>query len=428
MTKVRWQICWLLFFATTISYVDRAVLAVLKPMLEQKLHWTQIDYGWMVTFFQLTYAIGYAFAGGLIDKIGVRWGLLSSVVLWSLATIQHAVARSVTGFNVARSWLGLMEGGMFPAAIKTVAEWYPAEERALATGLFNAGSNVGAVVCPLVVPYIALKWGWQATFVVMGALGFVWAAAWLWLYHEPGEHPSMSPAELAFIRKDAPAPVAKIPWRVLLRYRQTWAFAVGMAVSAPIWWFYIFWAPDFLNKRYHLGLTETSLPLVAMFLAAGGGGIAGGWLSSWMLRRGLSVNVARKTAMLICALFVMPVIATPMVTNPWVAITLVGIAATAHSGFAANLFTFATDIVPKQAVSSVVGIGGMVGSIGGIVFAQAVSRILNFTNNNYTIPFAIASMTYLVGLGIIHMLLPHLEPMQFDSTLDITVTDASPRA
>jgi ACS family hexuronate transporter-like MFS transporter len=406
----------LLFFATTLSYIDRAILAVLKPLLEREMHWSQIDYGWMVTVFQLTYAIGYVFAGRLIDRVGVRWGFLSSVGLWSLATMEHAAARTVTGFNIARAWLGLTEGGMFPAAIRTVAEWYPKEERALATGLFNTGSNIGAMTCPLIVPWLALRWGWQTAFLVMGAVGLCWVVGWMLLYHEPGKHPGVSAVELAYIRKDPPAPRVEIPWRRLLRHPQTWAFVAGMTTSAPIWWFYIFWAPDFLNKRYALSLTQSSLPLTIMFLSASGGGVGGGWLSSMLLKRGWTVNAARKIAMLVCVLCVLPVLATPLVPHPWMAVTLVGLAAAAHCGFAANLFTLVSDTVPQQAVSSVVGIGGMGGALGGMAFAQLVSRILYLTNNNYIIPFALAPLAYLMGLGVIHLLLPHLEPMKLDAT------------
>jgi MFS transporter, ACS family, hexuronate transporter len=401
----------LLFFATTVNYIDRAVLGILKPTLEKELGWTQIEYGWMVTAFQLTYALGYVGAGRLIDRFGVRLGFLVSVSLWSVAAMAHAAARTVLGFSVARAGLGLAEGGMFPAAIKTVAEWHPKEERALATGIFNAGSNIGAVTCPLIVPWLASRWGWQGAFIATGAVGFLWVAAWLWLYRSPDAHPRVSPAELAHIRKDPPEPAGKIPWLVLLRHRQTWAFVVGMAASSPIWWFYIFWAPDFLNKRYDLGLTQSSLPLMIMFLAASGGGIGGGWLSSRLLRLGWSLNAARKTALLTCALCVVPVVATPLVPNPWVAVSLVGVAAAAHCGFAANLFTMVSDTVPKQGVSSVVGIGGMAGALSGMAFAQLVSRILQFTNNNYVVPFAIASLAYVVAVGIMHALTPRLEPM-----------------
>jgi MFS transporter, ACS family, hexuronate transporter len=414
MTRVRWNVCWLLLFATTLSYIDRAVLAVLKPLLERELHWSQIDYGWMVTAFQLTYAVGYLFAGRLIDLVGVRWGLLASVALWSLATIEHAAARTVMGFNIARGWLGLTEGGLFPAAIRAVAEWFPKEERALATGLFNTGSTIGPVACPLLVPWLAARWGWQSAFLVMGGAGFIWVAGWVWLYRAPDHHPRVSAAELAHIRQDPQAPSVKIPWLVLLRHRQTWAFAVGMTASSPIWWFYIFWAPDFLNKRYHLGLTQSSLPLMTIFLCASVGGVAAGWLSMKLLQRGWSVNAARKTALLACVLCVVPVLATPLVPNPWIAVLLVGLASAAHCGFAANLFTLVSDTVPQQAVSSVVGIGGMAGALGGMAFAQLVSRILFYTHDNYVIPFGLAPLSYLAGLAIMHLLLPKLEPMKLD--------------
>ncbi len=415
MSSYRWMICMLLFFATTVNYIDRAVLGILKPMLEKDLGWTQIEYGWMVTAFQLTYALGYVFSGRLIDRIGVRLGFTLSVSLWSVAAMAHAAARSVLGFSIARAGLGLAEGGMFPAAIKTVAEWFPKEERAFATGIFNAGSNIGAVTCPLIVPWLATTWGWQAAFIVTGAVGFVWVAAWQLVYRPPEGHPRVSAAELAHIRKDPPDPAGKIPWLVLLRYRQTWAFVVGMAASSPIWWFYIFWAPDFLNKRYELGLTQSSLPLMIMFLAASFGGIGGGWLSSKLLKLGWTVNAARKTALLVCALCVMPVVATPFVANPWAAVSLVGLAAAAHCGFAANLFTLVSDMVPKQGISSVVGIGGMAGALGGMFFAQLVSRILQVTNNNYVVPFAVASLAYVIALGIMHLLVPKLERMELSA-------------
>lgn len=414
MSHVRWAVVGLLFFATVLNYIDRAVLGILKPMLEQELGWTQIQYSWMVTAFQLTYAFGFIGAGWLIDRIGVRLGFLISVALWSIAAMSHAAAQTVVGFSIARAFLGLAEGGMFPAAIKTVAEWHPKEERAFATGIFNAGSNVGAVTCPLIVPILATRWGWQSAFIVTGAVGFVWIVAWLWLYRAPDKHPLVSASELAHIRKDPPEPDVKIPWLVLLGHRQTWAFVAGMALAAPVWWFYIFWAPDFLDKRYNLGLTQSSVPLMLMFLSASGGGVAGGWLSSRLLRRGWSLNRARKTVLLICALCVVPVVATPLVANAWLAMALVGLAAAAHCGFAANLFTLVSDTVPKQGVSSVVGIGGMAGSLAGMFFSQLVGRILQYTGNNYIIPFALASTSYLVAVVIIQLLLPRLEPMKLE--------------
>lgn len=414
MTRYRWVICALLFFATTINYIDRAVLGVLKPELEKDLGWTQVDYGWIVTAFQFTYALGYVGCGRLFDRIGVRLGYLLSVSLWSVAAMAHAVARSVFGFCIARGALGLAEGGNFPAAIKTVAEWFPREERAFATGLFNAGSNIGAVACPLMVPWLAATWGWQSAFIATGAIGFVWVVLWAICYRTPRQHSWVDAAELAHIEKDPPDPPAKVPWLVLLGHRQTWVFVVGMAASAPVWWFYIYWIPDFLNKQYHLKLTQASLPLITIFLVADAGGIAGGWLSSHLIKRGWTVNAARKTTLLICGLCVVPVFMTPLVGNLGVSVALVALAASAHCAFAANLFTLVGDTAPRKAVGSIVGIGGMASAIAGMFSAQLIGRVLEFTHNNYFVPFALASLAYLVALGIMHALNPRLEPMKLE--------------
>lgn len=417
-THVRWTVVGLLFFAITVNYIDRAVLGVLKPLLDASLHWSQTDYGWMVTVFQAAYALGYAVSGRLLDRIGVRLGFAVLVLFWSFAAMSHAAATTVLGFSIARAALGVAEGGAFPASVKAVTDWFPREQRAFATGLFNAGSQVGAVSCPLVVPWLAAKWGWQGAFLVTGLVGFVWVACWMWLYRNPEQHPRISPTELAYIRKDPPEEVVKMPWLALLGKRQTWAFMIGMAASSPIWWFYIFWVPDFLHKRFGLDLTQSSLPLVVIFLVSSVGGILGGWLSSWLLRRGWSVNAARKTAMLLCALAVVPVFLTPLlpVGLVWWAVGLVALAAAGHCGYAANLFTLVSDTVPRQAVSSVVGIGGMAGSIAGMVFAQIVARVLEATNNNYLAPFAIAATTYSLALLLMHLLLPKLERMTLDAT------------
>jgi MFS transporter, ACS family, hexuronate transporter len=409
MTRFRWVVVALLFLATTINYIDRAVLGVLKPLLEKELSWTQVDYGWIVTAFQVTYAIGYISAGRLFDTIGVRVGYLGSVFLWSLAAMAHALTRGVGGFCLARAGLGLAEGGNFPAAIKAVTEWFPREERAFATGVFNAGSNIGAVLCPLVVPWMAWRWGWQAAFVATGSLGFVWVLLWVLMYRAPETHPRVSPAELAYIRKDPPDPPARVPWLLLLRYRQTWAFVVGMAASSPVWWFYIYWIPDFLNKQYQVTLTQSSGPLIAIFLVADGGGIAGGWLSSKLIRLGWSVGSARKSTLLACALCVVPVFLTPLAGNLWLSVALVALAASAHCGFAANLFTLVSDTMPRKAVSSVVGIGGMAGAIAGMFSAQLVGRVLEYSNNSYLVPFALASAVYVLAVALIHILVPRFE-------------------
>ena len=407
----RWMICALLFLATTVNYVDRAVLGVLKPLLDHELGWSQIVYGHVVTAFQFAYAVGYATGGRLMDRIGVRIGFALAVLVWSLAAMAHALARTVAGFSAARAVLGLAEGGGFPAAIKSIAEWFPKEQRAYATGWFNAGSNVGAIACPLLVPWLAGHWGWQGAFIATGALGLVWIILWWWIYDAPERHPRVSADELAYIRQDPPETVTPIPWLHLLRYRQTWAFVVGMAASSPIWWFYIYWIPDFLNKRFGLSLTQSSVPLMLIFLGSSFGGIGGGWLSSALIRNGWSVNAARKIALLACALCVVPVGVTPILGNVWAAVLLVGLAAAAHCGFAANLFTLVSDTVPRRAVSSVVGLGGMAGALAGMVFAQVVSRILQWTHNNYLVPFAYASLVYLAAVGLMHWILPRLEPI-----------------
>ena len=417
MTSWRWRVLTLLFLATMINYLARASLAVMKPALAATFGWSQKDYGWLVTSFQATYALGYVFGGRGLDRIGVRFGMALIVGVWSLAGMSNVLVSTIVGFACAQAVLGLAEGGFFPAALKTVAEWHPKEERAFATGLFNSGSSIGAVMCPLIVPWLATCWGWQSAFVATGLIGFLWVAGWLWVCRrQPESHPRVSAAELAYIRKDPPESPGKIPWLVLLRHRQVWAFALGMVASAPVWWFYIFWAPDFLNKRYHLGLTQSSLPLMILFLASSFGGISGGWLSSRLLKLGWSVNAARKTALLVCSLCALPVAATPFAPGPWLAVACISLAAAAHCGYAANLFTLVSDTVPKQAVSSVVGIGGMAGAIAGMFFAQLVSRILEATNNNYVVPFAIAATAYSVALLFIHLLLPKLEPMTINQS------------
>jgi ACS family hexuronate transporter-like MFS transporter len=410
--RYRWVICGLLFLATTVNYVDRAVLGILKPLLDADLGWSQQDYGWVVIAFQAAYAVGYLAAGGFVDRVGVRRGFAAAVFAWGLAAMAHALVRTVGGFATVRAGLGLAEGGSFPAAVKAVAEWFPREERALATGLFNAGSNAGAIACPLLVPWLAGRWGWPGAFLATGALGFAWLAAWLWLYRPPEEEKRLGAEERAWILKDPEERDARVPWRSLLGRRQTWAFMVGMAASSPVWWFYVYWTPDFLKNRFGLGLADMSLPLATVFLVSSIGGVAGGWLSSALLRRGWSLNAARKTALLACALAVLPVWLTPRVPGVWIATSLVALAAAAHCGYAANLFTLVSDTCPRRVISSVVGIGGMAGALAGMAFARFVSVLLDLTANDYRAPFAVAALSYLAGLAVIHALLPRLEPMR----------------
>lgn len=409
--RYRWVICALLFGATTINYVDRMVFSILKNELQHAIGWNEQEYGNIAAAFQAAYAIGLLLSGGLMDRFGTRRGFAAALSLWSLAGLGHALARSPLGFGVARFALGLGEAGNFPAAIKTVAEWFPRKERAFATGIFNAGTNVGAVVAPLVVPWITLHYGWRWAFLLTGASGFVWLLFWLALYRRPEEHPALSKAEFAYIRSDPPEPAAAIPWARLLPHRQTWAFALGKLLTDPIWWFYLFWVPDFLQKNYGLDLKHIGPPLIAIYLAADVGSIGGGWLSSALIARGWSVNAGRKTAMLIGALCVVPIVLASRAASLWPAVALIGLAAAAHQGWSANLFTLVSDTFPRQAVGSVVGIGGMAGAIGGMFIAEAAGFVLQRAGNNYLPLFLIAGSAYLIALLLIHLLNPRLEPV-----------------
>jgi MFS transporter, ACS family, hexuronate transporter len=405
----RWVICALLLFGTTKNYMDRQVLGVLKTTLQHDLGWNEIDYGNLVFAFQAAYAVGMVVVGRLIDRLGTRLGYALAMVFWSLASMGHVLGSSFTSFIVARSALGFGESGVFPASIKTVAEWFPKKERALATGIFNAGTNFGAILTPLLVPWITIHWGWRWAFISTGALGFVWLGFWLLLYRRPEEHPRVSAGELAYIRSDPQPAVTKIKWARLIPHRQTWAFVVGKFLTDPIWWFYLFWVPDFLQRKHGLALMKIGLPILVIYVIADVGSVAGGWLSSWMISRGKSVNVARKTALLICALCVVPIVFAYDMESLWGAVLLIGLAAAAHQGFAANLFTLPSDTFPAQAVGSVVGMGGMAGAIGGMLIAKIVGHTLQWTGS-YMIPFLMAGFAYLVAVAAIQLLVPKLEP------------------
>ncbi|HVQ38208.1 MAG TPA: MFS transporter [Pyrinomonadaceae bacterium] len=413
--RYRWVICTMLFFATTINYIDRAVLGILATdkSFVATIGWNEAEYGYVTTAFQAAYALGLLLVGYLMDRFGTRKGFSFAMVFWSLAAMAHALAHSAFTFGVARFALGLGEAGNFPAAIKTVAEWFPKKERALATGIFNSGSNVGAIVAPLVVPFIAITYGWQWAFIITGMIGFIWLAFWLVIYRRPEEHPKLSPAELAHIQSDPPEPMTKIPWARLLPHRQTWAFAVGKFLTDPIWWVYLFWLPKFLNTNYGLDISHIGLPLVIIYVAADFGSIGGGWLSSSMIKRGWSVNKARKTAMLVCALAVVPIVFAAKASNLWVAVALVSLAASAHQGWSANIFTMVSDMFPRRAVGSVVGIGGMAGAVGGMLISTTVGLILQYTGSYFPI-FIIAAVAYLVALLIIHLLAPRLDPAKVE--------------
>ncbi len=407
----RWTVCALLFFATTVNYIDRQVLGILAPTLEKAIGWDNVDYGHIVSAFQAAYAIGLLLVGRLMDILGTRLGYSVAMVVWSIASMAHALARSVFGFGVARFALGLGESGNFPAAIKTVAEWFPKKERALATGIFNAGSNVGAVVAPLVVPWITITWGWQEAFIFTGAIGFIWLIFWWWLYDRPQQHKKLSKAELAHIESDPPDPPEKVSWVKIITYRQTWAFAIGKFLTDPIWWLYLFWLPKFFNEKHGLGLTKIGLPLVIIYLMADIGSIGGGWLSSAFIKHGWSINKGRKTAMLICAACVVPIIFASQIKSLWLVVGLLGLATAAHQGFSANIFTTTSDMFPRKAIGSVVGFGGMAGSVGGVLLSNYAGYILDFTGS-YMSLFIIAGSVYLLALFIFHLLVPKLEPLE----------------
>ena len=411
--RFRWVVCGLLFVATTINYVDRQVIGILKPTLQGQMGWSEIDYGNIVFAFQLAYAVGLVLAGRMMDRLGTRTGFSLAIVVWSFAAMAHAWARSVAGFMAARLALGLGESGNFPASIKTVAEWFPRKERALATGIFNAGTNIGAVVAPLVVPWLTLRYGWPWAFIATGAVGFLWLALWLGLYARPEDHPRVSSEEVAYIRSDPPDPAGQVSWLRLLEYRQTWAFALGKFMTDPVWWLYLFWMPDLLHRNYGLNLTNIGLPLVVIYLVADVGSIGGGWLSSSLIKRGWSVNAARKTAMLICALCVVPIVFASRASSLWVAVALVGLATSAHQGWSANIFTTASDMFPRRAVGSVVGIGGMAGAVGGMLIAKVTGYVLQWTGS-YVVIFFVAGSVYLLALGLIQLLVPNLEPARLD--------------
>ncbi len=406
----RWVICALLFFATTINYIDRQVFGILAPEMKKIFGWSDTDYTDIVFWFEVAYAIGLLTVGRALDWIGTRLGFALAMIFWSAASMLHAGMVTIAGFSFARFLLGLGESGNFPASIKTVAEWFPKKERALATGIFNAGSNVGAIVAPLAVPWIYLTWGWQWAFLGTGAIGFVWLVFWLRSFRPPEEHPQLSASELAYIRSDpGEATTATIPWLRLLPHRQTWAFVLAKFLTDSIWRWYLYLLPLFFSSHFHLDIKSFGPPFVLIYCLADVGSIGGGWISGRLIKRGWSVNAGRKTAMLLCALCVVPVVLVTQVQNMWVAIWLVGLAAAAHQGWSANLFTTASDMFPKRAIGSIVGLGGMAGALGAMGILKLTGYILSHTGS-YTVLFLIAGSAYLVALAIMHTLVPRLTP------------------
>ena len=387
------------------------MLGLLAPQLQHDIGWNEIQYADIITAFTAAYALGLLMFGWIVDRIGTKRGYSVAVTCWSVAAMSHALARTVFGFGAARFGLGLGEAGNFPSAVKSVAEWFPRKERALAAGIFNSGANVGAVLAPLVVPWLAVTFGWQSAFIALGALGFIWLIFWGLIYDSP-HRKKISASELAHIQGDGPVepPGRGIPWVSLLGYRQTWAYAVGMALSAPVWWFYLYWLPKFLHTRHGLDISTMGPPLVVIYSMTCVGSVGGGWLSSSLIKRGWTVNASRKTAMLVCALCVVPVIFAATTPSLWLATFLIGLAASAHQGWSANLFTLASDLFPAKAVASVVGIGGMLGSLVSMLFAQSAGFILQATGSYWSL-FLMCGFVYLVALLIIHFLVPRMEPL-----------------
>ncbi len=406
----RWVVCALLFFATTSNYIDRQILGILAPDLQKTIGWNEIEYGYIVTSFQAAYALGLLGFGWIVDRIGTKRGLAFAVFFWSLAAMAHGLASRTVHFCFARFALGLAEAGNFPASIKAVAEWFPKRERALATGIFNSGTNIGAVVAPLCVPWIALHYGWQAAFFLTGAIGLLWIGLWCIFFHAPETSPFVRRSELKHISAGQETASRKISWLEAIKFRQTWGFALAKFLTDPVWWFYLYWIPKYLNKEYGITLLAMGAPLVVIYLIADIGSIGGGWLSSRLISRGASVSRARKLTMLLCALLVLPIIALLNTSNLWTAVTLIGIAAAAHQGWSANLFTSVSDIFPKEAVGSVVGVGGMAGAVGGMLIATATGYILEFTGS-YVILFCLCGSAYLVALFLLHFLVKEIKPI-----------------
>lgn len=419
----RWTICILLFFATTINYLDRQVMGLLKPVLEQEYNWSEQDYSYIVMAFSATYAIGLVVFGRIVDKIGARLGYTISVTVWSIAAMCHALVNSTLGFGMARAALGIGESGNFPAAVKTVTEWFPRKERALATGIFDSGANIGACVAPILVPWLLGSYGWKATFLITGAIGFIWLIAWRLVYKKPEEHEKLSASELAYIQSDSSEVESeteepKVSWTQLFRLRPTWSFIAGKFLTDPIWYFFLFWLPSYFSTTFHLDLKKPGLPLVIVYSAATIGAIGGGWLSSRFIKMGWTASKARKMALLVSAFCVVPIIGARFVSDMWVAVGLIGFAVAGNAAWSSNIYTIVSDMLPKNTVSSVIGIGGMAGAIGGVLFPLFIGYTLDFYKAmgnmvaGYNILFIICGVSFLIAWLTIHLLTPKIEPIK----------------
>ncbi|MCH5311159.1 MAG: MFS transporter [Prevotella sp.] len=415
-TNVRWMVVALIFFATTVNYIDRQVIGLLKPYIQDDLGWTEADYGYIVTAFQIAYGIGMIACGRMLDKLGSKLGYSVAIIVWSLGAVLHAAARSVVGFGAARAVLGLGEAGNFPAAVKVIAEWFPKRDRAFATGVFNSGTTVGAIIAPIIVTAITLQWGWRWAFIVTGLLGFIWVVIWWLLYKDPDKNPSVNAAELAYIRSDEESEKEEgkineeskenvVTWRELFQHRQTYAILFSRFVTDWVWWFFLFWTPDFLKKTQNLDLQATVLPLIVIYLMSSIGGIYGGHVSSQFIRMGRSVDFARKTTILLFALLVLPLNAVPYISNMWVVIFIIGLATSTHQAWASNIFTIVSDVYPKHVVGSMTGISSVGGAVGGALASSFVGLILEWTGSYATI-FMIASTMYILAWLTLRLFVP----------------------
>jgi len=391
-----------------INYIQRQTIGLLKSPLQHEFALDEVGYANIVFWFQAAYALGYLTFGRVLDRVGARIGYAVAFILWNVSHVAAGLAATTVQFTLARVGLGLGESGAFPASLKAIADWFPQRERALAVGIFNAGTNLGAIIAPALVPVVTARWGWRSSFFFTGAIGMIWLVAWLTLYRRPQDHPRVGAQELALIESDPADPVTPVSWWALLKLKETWAYASARFLIDPIWWFYLFWLPDFLNKTYHLDLSSFGPPLIAIYLISDVGSVLGGFASSALIKRGASANVARKLTLLVCAMLVLPVLMVDGARQLWLAVLLIGLAAAAHQAFSANVYTFPSDVLPRSAVASVIGIGGMMGAVGGMLFTQFVGQILQATGS-YRILFIIAASVYLIALLVIHILSPKLQ-------------------
>lgn len=407
---VRWFVCALLFAVVALNYTDRQVLSVLKPTLQQAYGWSEIGYGDVVFWFQAAYGLGYVAFGRVVDRFGAKVGGTIAVTLWTFAHIAHAFVTSTAGFTWVRIPMGLGESGLFPCTLAATAEWFPKRERALAIGIFNAGSNIGAILAPFIVPIITILWGWQMAFILTGLLTFVWLAVWLIWYRRPREMKSISTAELAYIESDPQEAQRPVAWSTLLSTRQTWAYVLGRFLIDPVWWTFLFWLPDFFSKRYGVDLKHYGPPLVAIYVMADIGSVLGGWRSSRLLKRGVPLGRARKMAMLACALCALPVAGAMYASNLWLAVAVIGLACACHQGFSANLYALPSDLFPRWAAGSIVGLGGLSGALGGMLMSLYAANVLQKIGS-YTPIFIFASLAYLFALLVVHLIVPRYAPV-----------------